>query len=104
MGTTRRHFIQATGVAGSALTAASAAQAGKGPNDKIQFATIGIGGMGNGDTGHAVRSPGTKLVAACDVYEGRLTRAKEVYGADLFTTRDYREILNRKDIDAVIIA
>ena len=104
MGTTRRNFIQATGVAGSALSAASAAQAGKGPNDKIQFATIGIGGMGNGDTMHAVNSPGTKLVAACDVYEGRLTRAKEVYGAEVFTTRDYREILNRKDIDAVIIA
>jgi len=80
-----------------------AQQAGRSANDKIQFATIGIGGMGTGDTQTAVATPGTKLVAACDIYQGRLTRAKEVFGAELFTTRDYREVLARKDIQAVII-
>jgi len=103
MPSTRRHFLQATGIAGLA-TGELAAQTVKSPNDRIQFATIGIGGMGNGDTHHASRSPGTKLVAVCDVYDGRLTRAREVYGNDIATTRDYREVLSRKDIDAVIIA
>jgi predicted dehydrogenase len=73
-------------------------------NDTIQIALIGAGGMGSGDVNFALNVPGVKLVAACDVYTGRLQRARERWGKDIFTTRDYREIINRKDIDAVIVA
>jgi len=73
-------------------------------NETVQIALIGAGGMGMGDTRYAVSLPGVKLVAVCDVYDGRLARAKEQWGKDLFTTRDYREVLARKDVDAVIIA
>jgi predicted dehydrogenase len=73
-------------------------------NDHIQFALIGAGGMGMGDASYAVTIPGNALVAVCDIYDGRLARSKELWGNQLFTTRDYREVLARKDIDAVIIA
>jgi predicted dehydrogenase len=72
-------------------------------NDHIQIAVIGAGGMGVEDTRTALMIPGVKLVAACDLYDGRLKQAKERWGKDLFTARDYREVLARPDIDAVII-
>ena len=73
-------------------------------NDTIQIALIGAGGMGQGDARMATSLPGVKLLAACDCYDGRLQHMKEVYGPDTFITRDHREIVARKDIDAVIIA
>ncbi len=73
-------------------------------NDKIRLATIGVGIQGTGDSLGAVDVDGVEFVAACDLYTGRLDRAKENFGKDIFVTKDYREILSRKDIDAVIIA
>jgi predicted dehydrogenase len=73
-------------------------------NDNIQIALIGAGGMGQGDAAMATSLAGVKLIAACDLYDGRLERSKERWGSDIFTTRDYREVLARRDVDAVIIA
>src|SRR5271170_5886045 len=72
-------------------------------NDNIQIALIGAGGQGMYDTRTALEVPGVKLLAVADCYDGRLAHSKELWGADVFTTRDYSEILARKDIDAVII-
>src|SRR6516165_12206559 len=59
-------------------------------NDQIQVALIGAGGMGQGDTRTAAQVPGVKVVAAADCYDGRLAPCKELWGAECFTTRDYR--------------
>lgn len=75
-----------------------------GANDNVNIALIGAGSMGSGDLNTALMVPGVKMVAACDLYTGRLDAAKKKWGNEIFTTKSYKEILNRKDIDAVIIA
>ena len=111
-GLNRRTFLRAAGAAsagtllpGMHLLAAEQDEPAKpvAANDHIQIALIGAGGQGMGDTKTAVEIPGVKLVAVADCYNGRLARSKELWGDDVFTTRDYNEILARKDIDAVII-
>ena len=105
----RRNFIKTVGTVAMAGGAAQAApfniikNLAVSPNDKIRIATIGMGIQGHYDTKSALQNPGIELVGVADLYTGRLDRAKADFGKDLFTTRDYRELLNRKDIDAVLI-
>ncbi len=109
---TRRNFLQTFPVAAAAtcvgsprLLAANREQAAtRGPNDQIQFALIGAGIRGQQIASAALQTPNVKIVAVADCYDGRLTHAKELWGQDVFTTRDYKEILARKDVDAVIVA
>lgn len=96
--TSRRHFLAA-----AAASPLLAQVRGRSANDRVQIAIIGAGGQGTGDVQSSIAS-GAKLVAASDIYQGRLTRVNEVFGKDVFVTRDYREVLARPDVDAVIIA
>ncbi len=73
-------------------------------NSKVRLALIGTGGMGIGDTQTALQTDNVEMVAACDLYDGRLRRAKELWGEGTATTRDYRELIDRPDIDVIINA
>jgi predicted dehydrogenase len=107
--TTRRDFLRLT-AAGAALAAPAARAAGAplgqdaATGAKVRLALIGAGGQGMSDTRAALASGAAELVAAADVYDGRLARTREVWGDKVFTTRDYKEVLARPDVDAVIIA
>lgn len=71
--------------------------------EEINVAVIGFGIMGSRNAKTLLQVPGVKLVAVCDLYQGRLERAKELYGQQLFTTQFYEDVLNRSDIDAVVV-
>jgi predicted dehydrogenase len=114
----RRSFLKSVAVTTGATTLVASAAADQvqelkrtvspavnnpGPNDRIQIATIGMGIIGFIDTDTALKVPGVELVAVADVYEGRRTHAREIFGEKVQTYVDYREILARKDVDAVLI-
>jgi len=73
-------------------------------NDAVKVGVIGFGIQGHMDLATALKVPGVELSAVCDLYTGRLENAKELYGPNIFTTKNYLELLDRKDVDAVIIA
>lgn len=75
-----------------------------GANDQVNVAVIGMGIMGFNNLATTLKVPGVKFVGACDLYGGRLDRVRELYGKDLFVTRNYLDILDRKEVDAVVIA
>jgi len=110
----RREFMRRSGLAtagtvavhsGSKLVwASNPGPASVPPSDRVRVGVIGMGMRAFEVAGSLALVPGTELVAVADVYDGRLTRAKEVFGDKIETSRDYRRLLDRKDIDAVLIA
>ena len=112
----RRKFLQASGLAlGGIIAANTIPLEGKpftatpkrkiAPSDTIRFAMIGVGMQGSGLLTDAITIPGAECVGAAELYDGRHTLAKEITGnPNLFTTRHYKELLDRKDIDCIIAA
>ena len=75
-----------------------------GANDRIRIGAIGLGGRSGALIDALRRVGGYEIVALCDVYEPRRLRAKASATPDATEHVDYREVLDRKDIDAVTIA
>src|SRR5579862_8075332 len=112
----RRDFIKTASAVGATLGAASralGARPGKastgrviGANDRINVGVVGVGGRGaylaRVFSGIGERTNGCKIAAVCDVYEKRKKANAEKHGCDGYL--DYRELLNRQDIDAVLVA
>jgi len=116
-GLSRREFIKAAGVTTAGLMVSSWAKSpvyaiapGRviGANDRIGVGFVGVGGMGGGHLDSTLHQPAevnVKVVAVCDVWEKRLQSAKAAAGLpDSKAYRDYRRLVEDKDVDAVIIA
>src|SRR5216684_698264 len=94
MPTTRRQFMASSALAATAL----------GANDRIRVGLIGCGGRGRSNLELFQTDPSCRIVAICDVDQGRAeeTRASLSPPPDIYS--DFRRLLERKDIDAVIVA
>ncbi|MBV9480234.1 MAG: Gfo/Idh/MocA family oxidoreductase [Acidobacteria bacterium] len=108
---TRRQFLQiGSGLAATAkftlLDPKPLGVAGKpvAASDTVRFAAIGTGVRGCELLEASLRVPGIECVAVSDLYDSRHTAAQEAVKKNVPATRNYHEILERKDIDAVIIA
>ncbi len=74
------------------------------PSDRVRFASIGTGTRGCELLQASLEVPGVECVAVCDLYDSRHEAAQEALQKQVPATRNYREILDRKDVDAVIVA
>lgn len=122
-GLSRRQFMKSAGITAAGMVAGSflsdrvfAAAAGTAPasgrvigaNDRINVAVIGVGGMGGGHL-HTLKSlegdQNIKVVAVCDVFTKARTNGQTTAGVpDDCCYGDYRKLLERKDIDHVVVA
>jgi predicted dehydrogenase len=106
----RREFLKRSAAAASALAAPNLIPATAfGANNKIVMGCIGVGGMGTGNMRNFLGLDGCRVVAVCDTYEDRRQKAKALVDKEYGDTgcamsRDWCEVLARKDIDAVSIA
>src|ERR1041385_8158115 len=93
--------------AGAAFTTSLFTGLVKGANDRVAVGFIGLGAMGSGNLGYAMRVPEAQPVAVCDVYQPHLERAEAAArkgGFQVQAVKDFREIIADKSIDAVCIS
>src|SRR5262245_29232227 len=100
----RRQFVKTSALGAIALSALNRGRA-VGANGRIRIGVIGVGGMGTGHVGSLVKkgpAENIQVVAVSDVYQRRANRAKKICEGEAYS--DYRRLLDRSDIDAVLIA
>ncbi len=99
---TRRDFIRQAALGTAALMAYPPASV-LGANDRVRVGMIGVGGRGQDLLHEILEVPNAQVVAIADVYTRRWDEAKKI-APGIETVGDYRRLLDRKDIDAVIVA
>ena len=106
----RRDFLQkaatisALGFAAPPLMAEGASARAASPNSRIHLGIIGCGGMGQANLSACASQPDVVVTAACDVWDTRARAVADRFKDTCKTYRDFREMLQQKDLDAVIIA
>ncbi|RUL89784.1 Gfo/Idh/MocA family protein [Tautonia sociabilis] len=109
----RRNFLASSALAAGAMAAgtgtgpavgASPRRRRPGPNEQVVLGFIGTGGMGRGLINRFKDFDDVRIAAVCDVYEPHALEAVSVSGASPEVYSDFRRVLDREDIDAVVVA
>src|SRR5688572_9367573 len=105
MNLSRRELLESLGIAAAGLVTAgySATAKGLAANETLTVGCIGTGGRCRKLMQSLQTIPGVKIVAVCDFWDQHLAEGRKLAQADAFATKDYRALLDRKDIDAVLI-
>jgi predicted dehydrogenase len=98
---TRRQFMKTMAATAAAISTSSRPILGQ--NDKVRMAVIGVGTRGTMVNRFFRSHADCEFVAACDVRKTRLDEAIKTIGGRVEGYGDYRRILDRKDIDAVLV-
>jgi predicted dehydrogenase len=103
---TRREFLKTAAAAAVALPAVGAPSliARPGPSNAVRYGIIGTGTEGCTLLKFLTTIPEGRCLATCDIYPPNLKKGVETIGSNPQTYEDYRQLLDRKDLDAVIIA
>jgi predicted dehydrogenase len=101
----RRAFIQTTtaGIAGILASGTAPSLTARGAGEKISIGCIGTGGRCRHLMTTLQRIEQARIVAVCDIYDEKIRLGAELAEEGAFTTREYERLLERKDIDAVLI-
>ncbi len=105
-GLSRRELLERLGVTSAGLVTAgyTATARGFAANETITVGAIGTGGRGRQLLGNLTQLPGARLAAVCDVWDENLQAALRLAEPGALATKDYRQLLDRADLDAVLIA
>lgn len=102
----RRTFVWNTAgwSAGAAMLGLTHSSRGYSANDAIRVGIIGYGGRCRRLVEALGMIPGVRFTGVCDVWDSQLEAGRKVVGPDGFVTKDHRALLDRSDVDAVVIA
>jgi predicted dehydrogenase len=100
----RRSFLKAsTAAAGGVAAFGEPAANVRGANETLNIACIGTGGRCQHLMKALVKVPGIRIAAVCDIWDTHLNKGRELADGKALATKNYKEILDRKDIQAVLI-
>ena len=104
-GDSRRAFLESLGVIGAGAVLAGSVETARGfaANDTITVGCLGTGGRCRTLMKSLVGVPGVRIVAVCDAWDVAMAEARKLADPQALATKHYREVLDRKDVDAVLI-